>query len=90
MDDLKKSNMRSSSQSNETEKYIRITDDWSLDMYFCGGRQDTANNYRVPRGKVKLGILTVTNKETSRMMDGSIPQLCQPLLIIKSIVCQAW
>ena len=34
----KKSNMRSSSQSNETEKYIRITDDWSLDMYFCGGR----------------------------------------------------
>ena len=52
--------------------------------------KDTANNYRVPRGKVKLGILTVTNKETSRMMDGSIPQLCQPLLIIKSIVCQAW
>ena len=50
----------------------------------------SANNYRVPR-KVKLGILAVTNKETSRMMDGSIPQLCQPLLIIKaSIVCQAW
>ena len=57
---------------------------------FVAGGQDTANNYRVPRGKVKLGILTVTNKETSRMMDGSIPQLCQPLLIIKSIVCQAW
>ena len=46
-----------------------------------------SDNYSVARAsngrKVKLGILAVTNKETSRMMDGSIPQLCQPVLIIK-------
>ena len=55
----------------------------------------SANNYRVPR-KVKLGILAVTNKETSRMMNGPTHQQCQlvflsisslfflSLLIIKS------
>ena len=36
----------------------------------------SANNYRVPR-KVKLGILAVTNKETSRMMNGPTHQQCQ-------------
>ena len=43
----------------------------------------SANNYRVPR-KVKLGILAVTNKETSRMMNGSTHQQCQ-LVFLSSL-----
>ena len=41
----------------------------------------SANNYRLPR-KVKLGILPVTNKETSRMMNGSTHQQCQLVVSI--------
>ena len=41
----------------------------------------SANNYRLPR-KVKLGILAVTNKETSRMMNGSTHQQCQLVVSI--------